>query len=1060
MQNTTSYNVATINTNAISNENKLNALRTLVRLLDLDVVLLQEVESNQFSIPGFNTYTNVNETKRGTAIAVKQHMLVSNVQRSLDSRILTLKVNNCVTICNVYAPSGVQSYQSRESMFNQSLPFYLQNAGEYVLVGGDFNCVVSARDATGTNSQSIALRVLVQNMNLKDTWQIMNGTRTEFSFIRANSMSRLDRIYVSSNICSQVRTTSFHVNSFSDHKVYKTRVCLPDLGRAAGNGYWSMRTHTLTDENIIEFEHKWNWWTRQRRDYNSWMSWWLEYAKPRIKTFFKRKTNEAFRAFNAENEYLYAQLREAYDCLYLNPNALADVNHIKGRMLRLQRDFSSSYQRLNDPVVAGEHISSFQLGARMKRKKNSFISKITDGVQTQPLDAAEIEAHIHQYFQSLYSAGDVADPDGATTNRAIPSDSVPNAQVMEEITTEQLYNIIKTSASRKAPGNDGIPKEFYVRTFHVIHRQLNLVINEALNGNIPQKLVEGVVVLCHKKGGNNTIKSYRPLTMLNFDYKILSRILKTRIEEIMVRHDILTPSQKCSNGKRNIFEALLAVKDRIAQIKHTHIQGTLVSFDLDHAFDRVEHSYLFRVMDDMGFNRALIQLLRTIMDHSRSRVLVNGHLSPEFEIRRSVRQGDPMSMHLFVLHLHPLLEKIRTLCNDQLDLSTAYADDISVIVVDNTKLPTLKQLFFDFGRYSGAVLNLEKTVAMNIGRSSENLPWPSMETRVKILGINFFNDHKQMIQFNWDEVIRKTTQLMWMYKARNLTLIQKVTVLNMFVTSKLWFVASVLSIRNQDIARITRQLGFFLWGRQLRVPMEQICQPIAKGGLNLHLPMHKCRALLVNRFLCTIAETPFAEHLYGLVNNGGSLPATYPCLRPTWTTIRELPQQLRDNPCSSSIESHLLQALPTPKVVVNNPRASWRSVWRNVRARSLTSLEKSTFYLLVNGKLPHAALLFRQHRISSAFCIHCPNETEDLEHKLSKCRKISHLWNHLKPKLESILDRRVEFKNFQIPEFRAIRMANVERCLKLFINYVNFILDTKNDFTTQALDFLLNCNCP
>lgn len=1053
MQNNKSYYVASINTNAISNENKLNALRTLVRLLDLDIVLLQEIESNQFSIPGFNTYTNVNETKRGTAIAVKQHIPVSNVQRSLDSRILTLKVNSCVTICNVYAPSGVQSYQSRENMFNQSLPFYLQNAGDYVLVGGDFNCVVSAKDATGTNSQSIALRVLVQNLNLKDTWEILNGNRTEFSFIRANSMSRLDRIYVSSNLCPQVRNTSFHVNSFSDHKVYRTRVCLPDLGRATGNGYWSMRTHTLTEENIDEFEHKWNWWTRRRRDFTSWMSWWLEYAKPRIKTFFKRKTNEAFRAFNAENEYLFARLREAYDRLYQNPNALADVNQIKGRMLRLQRDFSSSYQRLNDPVVAGEHISSFQLGARMKRKKNSFINKITSEDQTQLTGAAEIETHVHQFFQSLYSAGNVADPVGATTNRVIPADSAPNSEAMEEITTEQLYNMIKTSASRKAPGNDGIPKEFYVRTFHVIHRQLNLVINEALRGNVPQKFVEGVVVLCHKKGGNNTIKSYRPLTMLNFDYKILSRVLKTRIERIMVRHNILTPSQKCSNGKRNIFEALLAIKDRIAQIKHTHRQGTLVSFDLDHAFDRVEHKYLFRVMDDMGFNGELTQLLRTIMDHSRSRVLVNGHLSPEFEIRRSVRQGDPMSMHLFVLHLHPLLEKIHTLCDDQLDLSTAYADDISVIVVDNSKIPTLKQLFFDFGRYSGAVLNLEKTVAMIIGGSSVNLTWPSVGPRVKILGINFFNDHKQMIQFNWDEVIRKTTQLMWMYKARNLTLLQKVAVLNIFVTSKLWFVASVLSIRNQDVARITKQIGFFVWGRQLRIPMEQLTQPVAKGGLNLHLPMHKCRALLVNRFLCTIEETPFAAHLYGQVANGRSLPAAYPCLRPTWNIIRELPQQLRDNPCSSSIESHLLQALQTPKVVVNNPRVSWTRVWRNVRARNLTSLEKSTYYLLVNGKIPHAALLYRQNRANSAFCIHCPNETEDLEHKLSKCRKISHLWNHLKPKLESILGRRVEFKNFQIPEFRLTREADVGRCLKLFINYVNFILDAKHDFTTQALDF-------
>lgn len=144
-----SYNIASININAISNENKVNSLRSMIRLLDLDIVLLQEVENSRLSFPGFQVYSNVNETRRGTAIALKMHIPVSNVQRSLDSRIISVKINNSVTICNVYAPSGVQNYHSREDMFNQFVPYYLQSASEYVVFGGDFNCVTANKDATG-----------------------------------------------------------------------------------------------------------------------------------------------------------------------------------------------------------------------------------------------------------------------------------------------------------------------------------------------------------------------------------------------------------------------------------------------------------------------------------------------------------------------------------------------------------------------------------------------------------------------------------------------------------------------------------------------------------------------------------------------------------------------------------------------------------------------------------------------------------------------------------------------------------------------------------------------
>lgn len=151
-------------------------------------------------------------------------------------------------------------------------------------------------------------------------------------------------------------------------------------------------------------------------------------------------------------------------------------------------------------------------------------------------------------------------------------------------------------------------------------------------------------------------------------------------------------------------------------------------------------------------------------------------------------------MHLLDLYLHPLLEKLRTICNGTLDLVVAYADDISIVIADDRKLGAIQQAFINFGRCSRLLLNHEKTIAVNIGshRAGRGAPWPRVQESVKIWGITFFHSQKQLIDYNWAKVIRKTFRLMWMYKSRNLTLYQKIIVLNTFITSRLWFLASVI----------------------------------------------------------------------------------------------------------------------------------------------------------------------------------------------------------------------------------------------------------------------------
>lgn len=323
------YNIASININTISNHTKLNALNNFVRTLNLDIVFLQEVENDQLAIPGFNLVCNVDQERRGTAIALKQHIRFSHVERSLDGRLICLRVNETTTLCNIYAPSGTQHRAYRENFFNGTLAHYLRQATEYVILGGDFNSVIHTKDATGDNNYSLALKNATQQLQLLDAWDTLKPNRVEFTYVTYNSASRIDRFYVSSNLRHQLRDADVHVCSFTNHKALTTRICLPNLGREPGRGFWSIRPHILSADNIEEFQEKWTYWTRHRRNFTSWIQWWVSYVKPRIRSFFRWKSREKYMEFHQQHQELYAQLRRAYDAYYQDRTVLSLINRIR-----------------------------------------------------------------------------------------------------------------------------------------------------------------------------------------------------------------------------------------------------------------------------------------------------------------------------------------------------------------------------------------------------------------------------------------------------------------------------------------------------------------------------------------------------------------------------------------------------------------------------------------------------------------------------------------------------------------------------------------------------------
>jgi hypothetical protein len=86
---------------------------------------------------------------------------------------------------------------------------------------------------------------------------------------------------------------------------------------------------------------------------------------------------------------------------------------------------------------------------------------------------------------------------------------------------------------------------------------------------------------------------FRPITLLNSDYKILARILEGRIRPALV--EVLHASQYCGVPGKSIFDAVASVRDAVAYAEMANTPLCVLSLDFKEAFDKISHKYLFTI---------------------------------------------------------------------------------------------------------------------------------------------------------------------------------------------------------------------------------------------------------------------------------------------------------------------------------------------------------------------------------------------------------------------------------------------------------------------------------
>ena len=135
-------------------------------------------------------------------------------------------------------------------------------------------------------------------------------------------------------------------------------------------------------------------------------------------------------------------------------------------------------------------------------------------------------------------------------------------------------------------------------------------------------------------------------------------MLTLRLRKII--GEIIHPDQTCSIPGRTIQDNVHLIRNLVEYTNDKNMPAAIISLDQSKAFDRVSHEYLFNVLCNYGFKPHFISLVKLLYTDVESRVLVNGYISNEFPVQRSVRQGCSLSPLLYVLSIEPFAHRIRT----------------------------------------------------------------------------------------------------------------------------------------------------------------------------------------------------------------------------------------------------------------------------------------------------------------------------------------------------------------------------------------------------------------
>ena len=873
----------TLNVNGLRNPAKQNLLRSHIVAENPDFVLLQEThrqETDQWNdfCPGYiPKWTSGSTRSAGCGLLVRKGIKTLKHYQDPEARFSISQVllgSSPINVCSVYAPD---TPKRRPHFFERLLEMLTTFCGNHPLfVGGDLNFVeIPEMDRLGpvidrsqfTKGKEEFDRVK-DMFGLVDRFSLTGDPIQDFTWSNKDGsvQSRLDRFYIPKTNNVLVKAIQNTALGFSDHRSVGLTCEISDAGR--GPGYWKMNTEILGEpEYQYRLSHVLEEEIFFRPEEDSLDLWW-DGLKERIKRSSIRYSIARSRRFRSRERDLQntinAHLRNSDNnaastrSLLEAQNEIAELRGEKARGVKAR-----SGQKLAE--IAEIPNAFFYACERVRSNRRNLTELLVDGkIVSEP---EQVRAKVTDFYKNLYSETKTDHDDQNffldQMQARCPPEQKPDLEA--PISPEEIRKVLKEVQKGKSPGRDGIPYEFYCTFQEELCDVMASVFNTCLRrGLLSQSQREAVISLIPKDGDLRLLKYWRPISLMNCDAKILSKILANRLKSVMP--DLVDPQQVCGVPGRKIQHHTLLIREMIAYAGRKDRPLYIISLDQEKAFDRVNWEFMFKILLKLGLPDRFVEYVRVLYSDVKSATNVNGTLSDFFEVKQGVRQGCPLSMLLYSL----VIEALCVAVDKSIEVTgffipnirkpvkrTNYADDFTLIFNCFRTIRFCLYLLESFERASGSRLNIEKTRGIAVRHPRETplkvpgfpIKWNRDDT--KILGVIFHPDLERSRDLNWIRLLKKIRERSENLTHRNISLKARARILNSMVLSKVWHVGRVFAptrAMKEEIESVV--YGPYIWQDKHPTVSRSVLQlPIARGGINA-LPMDtQCSALQIHDFM-------------------------------------------------------------------------------------------------------------------------------------------------------------------------------------------------------------------
>ena len=157
---------------------------------------------------------------------------------------------------------------------------------------------------------------------------------------------------------------------------------------------------------------------------------------------------------------------------------------------------------------------------------------------------------------------------------------------------------------QKSPGPDRIPAFFYQELWSIVRpNSFNYVHAFFHSATLLKSLSQTYIALIPKTKTLEEVAHFRPISLCNVTYKIISKILVSRLKPFM--DTFITPYQNAFIQGRNIIDNILLaheIFDMLGKKKHHKIGYGALKIDMSKAYDRVNRNFLKVFLLSMNFS--------------------------------------------------------------------------------------------------------------------------------------------------------------------------------------------------------------------------------------------------------------------------------------------------------------------------------------------------------------------------------------------------------------------------------------------------------------------------